>query len=273
MKSSHGFALALATAVVFVLPCIAQEKPERKEQNKEDIWTEEEPTRGPRFDLTDEEIDRVMKGLKERDPKAAKELAKLRKEDPDQFKAQLGRVAREELGKIMRERFEAWRQKRQAEFLEWLGKNYRREATGLANLKGKDPGVYSKKLDLIEEKYRAIFEASSRNPELAEVLKEDLELKETRDELLGKLKAASDEKIKKEIAAQLEEVIARRFDLIVRRKEIAYERLLRRLEELRKQICESRDQIEEWRKPKFKEENVKKHLKDLTEGIAQFRWD
>ncbi len=267
--------LMAAIVTVSALPCLGEEKgEEKKKEKKEDIWTEEEPRRGWRqFELTDEEIDRVMKGLKGRDPKAAKDLANLRKEDPNEFTTRLRKVAHEELVKIMRERFEAWRNRRRAEFLEWLGKNYRKEAKELGRLKDTDPDLYAKKYDLISGKYRAIFEASSRNPELAEVLKEDLQLKTRRGELLRRLKTERDEKKKKELAAQLEEVVARRFDLIVRRKEIEYERLLKRLEELRKRICESRDQIHEWKKTKFKEENVKKRLKDLTEGIPKFNWD
>ena len=279
MRSNRTFILlallVAAIAAVPAMPCLGEEKgEEKKKQEKEDIWTEEEPRRGwRRFELTDEEIDRVMKDLKERDPKAAKELAKLRKKDPEEFRAELARVAREEVGKIMRERFEAWRIRRRAEFLEWLKKNYRNEAEELDRLKDTNPDLWAKQYDLINEKYGAIFEASSRNPELAEVLKEDLQLKTRRGELLRKLKTERDEKKKKELAAQLAEVVARRFDLIVRRKEIEYERLLKRLEELRKRICESRDQIHEWKKTKFKEENVKKRLEDLTEGIPRFRWD
>ena len=275
MKSSHRSILALMMAVIVAvsaLPCLGGEKgEEKKDEQNEDIWTEEEPRRGWR--LTDEEIDRVMKGLKERDPKAAKQLERLRKEDPEKFKAELGRVAREELGKIMRDRYEAWRRRRRAEFLEWLGKNYHREAEELARLKDTEPKLYEEQYNLVSGKYRRIFEASSRNPELAEVLKEDLQLKARRDVLLRRLKTERDEKKKKELAARLVEVVARRFDLIVRRKEIEYERLLKRLEELRKQICESRDQIHEWKKTKFKDENVKKRLEDLTEGIPRFNWD
>lgn len=288
MGSNRKSILALLVAAVVAasaLPCCGEEKAAKKQEkskeekkqdieNKEDIWTEEEPRRGwRRLELTEEETARVMKGLKERDPKAAKELAKLRKKDPEKFKAELARVAREEVGKIMRERFEAWRSRRRAEFLEWLKKNYRREAEELDRLKDTNPDLWAKQYDLISEKYRTIFEASSRNPELAEVLKEDLQLKTRRGELLRKLRTERDEKKKKQLAAQLAEVVARRFDLIVRRKEIEYERLLKRLEELRKRICESRDQIREWKKTKFKEENVKKRLEDLTEGIPRFKWD
>ena len=278
MKSSHRSILALVMAAIVTvsaLPCLGEEKgEEKKEEKKEDIWTEEEPRRGwGRFELTDEEIDRVMKGLKERDPAKAKELAKLREKDREKLLAELRRVAREELDKILWGRFEAWRNRRRAEFLEWLGKNYRKESRELARLKNKDPDVYAKKYDLIYKKYGQIFNASRRSAELAKVLKADLELKTRRDELLAKLKTERDPKKKKKLASQLEEVVASRFDLIIRRTAIAYERLLKRLEELTKHIKDSKDQIDEWRKPQIKEENVRKRLKDLTEGIPKFNWD
>jgi hypothetical protein len=265
-------------ANMFLPPCLSAGTDEEKGQ---DIWTEgrpEGPRHGPRpgprrFELTDEEIDRVIKDLKNRDPAKAKELTALRKKDAEQFRAELRKHAREELGKIFRERAERWRRKRQAEFIDWLEKNYRREAQELSKLKEKETDLYWKKFDILRRKYWRIFEEEKRNPELAQVLKEDLELKERRDELLRQMKAAKNEKTKKQLAAQLERVVSRRFDLIVRRKQIAYERLLRWLEELKNQIKHSRAEIAEWKDEDFKAENVKKRLQDLTEGIPKFRWD
>jgi hypothetical protein len=267
------FACVVAAMVtVCVLPCSAQKGGEEK---KQDIWGEDE-RRGPRprrFELTDEEIDRIMKGLRGRDPEKAKELAEWRQKEPEKFSAELRRVAHEEIGKIMRERAESWWRKRRAEFIEWFGKNYRREAEELAKLKDRDPDLYWKKFELVRDKYWRIFEEERRNPELAEVLKEDLELKERRAELVTRLKAAKSERDKKRLAAELEDVVSRRYDLIVRRKQIAYERLLRWLEELKNRIKESRGEIAKSKDPGVKAENVKKRMKELTEDIRKFRWD
>jgi len=306
MAISRTLILLLAIAVVVAVsnvPCQAEQK-----KDEENIWTEEEPGgpgRGPErgpgkpegppeagrppergpggprgpgrpegFELTDEEVNRIISSLEKSDPNRAKELTKLRKEDPEKFQGELRRYGREEFGKIMKERIDSWRRKRQDEFLEWLGKNYPRQAEELAKLKETEPDVYWKKFGLIREKYWHIFEEEKRNPELAEVLKEDLELKEKRDELVIRIKAAKNDKNKKKLLAELEEVVSRRFDLIVRRKEIAYERLLKWLEELQKRVRESRDEIAKWKDETFKAENVKKHIKDLTEETTpQFRWD
>lgn len=270
--------LALAAVLAAcVLPGWARADGQQKE---DDIWTEEEPRgpggprRGPRgFELTDADINRLMQYLKKNNPDKASELAKLREQDPEKFKAELRRHGGKEFGKIVMERMETWRQRRQAEFVEWVGKNYRCDAEELARLKAKDPDLYLKKYEHIRDKYWRIFEEERRNPELAEVLKEDLELKQRRDELLRRIKAAKNDKQKERLMADLEEVVGRRFDLIIRRKQIAYERLLRWLEELKNRIKESRDEIAKWRDEKFRAENIKKRVEDLNEGVVEFKWD
>lgn len=284
MRTNYAIILLILTlaAVLTVssLPCWAQRTgEEKKEEGKEDIWTEEgprQPGRGPRrgpprFELTDEDIERIMKKLRQSDPAKAKELERLRKEDPEEFQSELRKHGREEFGKIIRERINKWREKRREEFIEWLGKNYRREAAELAKLKGKAE-LYWKKFELIRNKYWRIFEEERRNPELAEVLKEDLRLRKRRDELLHKIKTEKDEKKKKELIAKLQEVIGNRYDLIIRQKQIACERLLKRLEELKKQIRESRDGIAEFRQEKVRRENIKKQTEDLLKKIKKFKW-
>jgi hypothetical protein len=272
MKKGYGvilFLVMVALVIPSIRPCSAQEMSEEK---KEDIWKEGEPRgprRGPgpgrrRFELTDEEIDQIMKGLKERDPAKAKKMVELREKEPEKFRKELSEVAFEEFGKVIRERIEKWREKRRAEFVEWLEKNFRKEANELRRLKKTDPNLYNEKFDLIREILGPIQQAERRNPELGKVLKEDYRLKKRRDELVRRLKATKDAKKKKQLGAQLEEAVAIRFDLIVRRKQIAYEHLLKRLEELKKRIEESRDDIIKWRDDKFKAEEVRKRIEDLT---------
>ncbi len=279
MKTNRSIILAIAIAALLItsnLPCRAQE-------DENSIWHEEDPRgprRGPRmgrrlerFKLTDEEVNRIISSLKESEPQKAKELAELSGTDPEKFQAELRRYGHEEFGKIMRERMEDWRNRRHAEFLEWFGKNYPRKAEELAKLKETEPDVYWNKFDIVREIYWRIFEEERRNPELAEVLKEDLELKEKREELCTSIKATKSKKEKEELVAQLEEVVSRRFDLIVKRKQILYELLLKKLEELRQQIKESKDEIVKWQDDKSRAENVKARVKYLTEESPIFRWD
>ncbi len=278
MELRRGIIVILVMAAmttITILPCSADEKDEKN------IWAEDEPRgpgRGPgrgsrRFELTEEEIDRVMKGLKESNPEKAKELGKLREKEPEKFRDELRRHGREEFGKIIRERIDSWRKRRRAEFLESLEKLVPKEARELAKLKDTNPDLYVEKYELALEKYGRIIEEGRRNPELAEVLIEDLKLKKRRDELLKKIKAVKSKNEKIKLVAELEEVIAGRFDLIVRRKQIAYERLLRWLEGLQKRLRESRGEIFKWRDEKLKNENVKQRTLDLLEEPSKFNWD
>jgi len=278
MEMRREIILVLAMAAmltVAALPCHAAQKDEKDEKN---IWTEDEspaPRRGPRrFELTEEEIGRIMEGLKKRDPEKAKELAGLREKEPEKFNAELRRHAQEEFGKVIRERIEKWREQRRNDFLEWLQKIVPSEAKELAELKSKNPDLYAKKYELASNKYDRLFNESRRHPELVDVIKEDLELKKRREELRAKIKAAKNEKQRKKLVEELEEVVGNRYDLLVRRKQIAYEQLLKWLEELKNRIMESRAEIGRLRDDKVKAENVKKRTQELIEGKKEgIDWD
>ncbi len=268
MKAKYGLFLILMLAAVItvsVLPCWAQgTSEEKKDEKKEDIWTDKKPPgtrRRPRFELTDEEIERIMKSLRESNPEKAKELAKLREKDPKKFQDQLREHGREEFGKIIRERIDKWRKQRREDFLKWLDKNFHRQAEELKKLQ--DPDLYLKKYEIIRRKYWPIYEAERRNPELGEILKEKLRLTERQDRLLRGIKAARDENKKKDLIKKLQEVVSSRFDLFVREKQIAYKRLRERLEELRKRVEESQAEIDKLMNPKTKKQNIDKRVDDL----------
>ncbi len=245
-------------------------------QNREDIWRDE-PRESRRSwwerGLTDDAIDRIMKGLAQRDPTKARELTRLREKDPEKFKAELREAGRPELEQMVRDRWEARRQKRNADFLEWLKANYPQEAQTLSRLKEGDPQVYIKNFDHLMNQYGHIFDAENSNPELGAVLKEDLRLKRRGDDLCRQLRRERSETKKQQLGAELQEVVALRYDLIVRRKEIAYEQLLRRLDELQKQVHESKDDIANYKDPRVKQENVRQRVEALTENKVRFKWD
>ena len=280
MQTNPRIILVLAIAVFIAgaaLPCSAEEK----NKESQSIWTDDGQRgpgqgRGPgrgRVELTDEEINRIMESVKQRDAKQAKELEKLRAKDPEKFMDELRRHAREEFGKVVGDRIEKWREQRRNDFLEWLQKVLPRDAEELATLKERNPDLYAKKYDLAWKNYSRIFEESRRSPELADVLIEDLKLKKREQELVGKIKAAKNEKEKEKLGAELEEVTGDRYDLILRRKQIAYERLLKWLEDLQNRIKESRAEIEKAQDPKAKAENVQQRKKDLLEENKKFSWD
>ena len=68
----------------------------------------------------------------------------------------------------------------------------------LTELKEENPELYRRKFGLSFKKYGRIAEVAKENPELAEVLKQDLELMKKQRELLAKIRTATDDE-KKEL--------------------------------------------------------------------------
>jgi hypothetical protein len=244
-------------------------------QEKNDIW-KDEPKETPPFwlrDLTQEQIERVLKGIQERDPAKAKALTDLRQKDPSQFMTELREQGRPELEQIFRERADARRQERNARFLEWLKTNYPAEEQALAKIKEGNPPLYLTALENVMKTYGYIFQAESENPELGAILKEDRELRRRSDELCARLRREKSDATRQALGAELTEIVSHRYDLIVRRKEISCEQLLKRLEDLQRQVTESKGDIALYKDPKVKQENVRQRIQTLTENKVRFKWD
>ena len=286
---------AMAFLLVSALACRAGEK-------KEDFWGEERPRHGQRdrqgrFELTEERIEQIMKRLKEAEPEKAEELKKLQEEDPNKFEAELRKTMRERFGRRLRERekersgqrrggppgpggppghggpMAGRMQWRHGEFLEWLEKHHPEEAERLRDLREDKPELFRKRMGLGLKRYAKIMEAEKENPELAAVLKEDLELKQQRDKLLRRVRKATDEQEKEKLVGELNEVVGARFDLIVKRKEMEYEELRKRLARLRQQVQKSQANVEKWKDADYKAENVKARVAELVGGSEEFRWE
>jgi len=286
MRSSYVIILILALTTVLAVriqPCAGDQKEEQNFFEDEDRGPGPGPgpglERGPRrrpgrgrFELTEDEINRILKDVKERSPEKAKELEKLRGEDREKFQQELWQHAREEFGKVARERWEKWLQERREAFLEWLGGNMPDEAKELAGLKATSPEHYGEKYELVWRKYGRIYEENRRNPELAKILLEDVKLQKRRDDLIARIKATKNERQQKKLQSELEEVVGLRYDLIVRRKQMAYEWLLKRLDELQNKINESRAEILKAQDAEVKKENIKNRTKELLEEKKGFPW-
>lgn len=309
MKKNYVAILVLAIGTVLLLAGLPSGAGEKKAEEEESVWGEDE-VRGRggfgRFELTDEVIEHMMSRLAETDPAKAEELAKLRKEDAEKFKAELRKVMRERFGKRWTE--QKWegpgqkfrqpgmqfrgpsehggprepagkrgmgrmmRERYNEEFLEWLKKDYPKVAEELAELRDKKPELFERKLEIIWRTYRTIFEASKESPRLANALKEDLQLKTQRNRLLVRIRTVKDEDKKKELIKELEKVVSSRYDVILRRKQIEYENLLKKLEKLKEQVKKSEAAVERWKDAEFKSENVNARLKELM-SKGEFRWE
>jgi len=267
--------LVMGAAVAFsAVPGRAADKGKDEKKTDPNMWSPPEQVGGRwQMRLTEEEIARVMERIKKDNPQKAKELEQRRLLDEEEFRKEIREYGKEEFGKIVRERIDEYRQQRRDEFVKWMDKEYPREAKELAKLKPKDADVYNKKYELLRKKYGYIHDAWRRNEELGKVLKQDLRLKDRRADLLAKSKKEKDANKKKQLDAQLKEVVADRFDLIVRRKQIIYDELLKKIKELQEQINEQKNEIRKWRSLNFRTKAIEERIKELLEGLAKFKWN
>ncbi|MBN1787927.1 MAG: hypothetical protein JW806_05970 [Sedimentisphaerales bacterium] len=156
------------------------------------------------------------------------------------------------------------------ELMAWLEKNEPDIAKSLTELKEKDPGSYRRRLAIEGRKYREIIEAQQTNPELAELLKKDLALKQERNETLEKLKAATNDKEKEALTKELKEIVGKRFDLIIKKKEIKYEELKKKLEQLQERVDKSKAELKSFKDKK--DEHINEQLESLISKSNRFDW-
>ncbi|MHC4721269.1 MAG: hypothetical protein ACYS6I_01025 [Planctomycetota bacterium] len=179
-------------------------------------------------------------------------------------------------GKGQGGRRQRWRERierRHDEYIEWLKKNFPKEAKKLARLHEKDPENLDEYIQQVidsRDKFGEIMEAQERNPELAEVLKEEIELKKDRAKLLKKIRTAQG-KQRKELMQKLEELVNIRFDLIVREKQLRYEHLRGRLERLQKEVKEREVEVEKLKSKKA--QFIKERIEELTNKAEKMDWN
>jgi hypothetical protein len=257
-------------------------------------------------ELTPAQMDHILAEIKEKNPQEANELTQLRQKDPNAFRIELRNHMREQfmsrmleqrgtqqggpagqqhampgLGappkaghdmpgpEFMRERI----QERTDEYLKCLKENYPDEATKLEQLKKDNPEQYVRALMISGKKYGRICDAVKDDPNLAKVLKQQMELKDKRAELLKQIRATTDEKQKKTLTTNLEQIVGQQFDLIVKRKQMAYEDLTRKLADLQKEVNQRKAEVEKWNGKDFKSQKVKERVTELVNQPEKFEWD
>jgi hypothetical protein len=163
--------------------------------------------------------------------------------------------------------------RRQEDFVEWLGEAFPEQALELKKLKEKDKELYYRKLAITFDRYRRIFDVSEDNPELAILLKENMELTDKQHELLKNIYKTDDETEKQALTEELNEVLSAKYDIIIKRKQLALEELTKKLEELKTRIEQSEERLLKWKDPKFKEENISTRIKELLGKSDDFKWE
>jgi hypothetical protein len=281
---------ALVALCVLAIMCLNQAKAgELAQEERIGIVPPGPDGQGKReFEPTPEQTDHILAEIKEKNPKEADELAKLRVKDPNAFKVALRNRMHEQFmshmrqppqgqmpmmqgpgADFMREKI----QEKTDEFLKCLKENYPDEAAKLEQIKKNNPDQYIRAMMIAGKKYGPICQAVKDDPNLAKVLKQQLELKNKRTELLKQIKSTAGEKDKKAMTAELEQIVGQQFDLIVKRKQLAYEDLTRKLADLQKEVDQKKTEVERWKTKDFKNQRVKERVNELLTEPERFEWD
>ncbi len=304
--------VTLAVAIIAVspaltLPCRAQQRTE-----EDHPWENEEPREQIQwFELTEQGVKEIMRRLEENDPNKADELTRLRETNPQEFRDELklfaGRYLLSRWGDRRIQMMEhagrrRWRSMRSEgpgrwkepdfpppqdhrgpgallmaqkfeEFREWLEQNRPEEANELERLKDTESHLYRKQAHFLFRKYRRIIEAAQENPELAELLEQDLELSQRRDELLARIRSAENDSRRREMIGKLEEILEARYEIILKRKQIRFQKFMKELEQLREDIKENEARLEKWKQPEYKNQSIKKRLIELLGKVEEFKWE
>ena len=229
-------------------------------------------------------IERIMNRLREKDPQRAEELEQLKEQDPQAFRSEIRKIMQKHHGRKSkgRRRFHTDRESGieygqahepcDIDFelcpkgLEWC-KKYCPKMAKMEH-HGREP-VGPKR----RARSRGRRWAAKKHPELAEAMAQSKQLKKQRNELLEKIKAATDDQQKTLLTAQLKDVVGKRFDLILKRKQLRYQMLQKKLEKMQKRLEKSGSQLEQWKEPAFKDTNVNKRVEKLIAKTEQFKWD
>ncbi|ARN56752.1 hypothetical protein [Sedimentisphaera salicampi] len=208
---------------------------------------------------------RMLEKIAEEDKARAEKLRTLREENPKEFheemkemlKGKMGRPdfrghddhhrpgeRRFEPGERFRAKFKERFAKRNDEFIEWLEENFPEEAEKMEKAFEADPNSAFKNTAYIRNKYRRIFEIEKRHPEMAELMKNDLELKERRDQITKQLRSCEDEQEKKELKNELRDIVSMRFNVILEKRRLKLEDLKEKLKQIEKEINKQQNDLE-----------------------------
>ena len=283
-KTRKWNVVVVFAAMMLTIAAIAQLSPPAVAQ--EDIWSDQPGRRDRQFELTKERIQEILKHLDQVDPERAKELRKLQKNKPEEFKSQIRKTMRQQTHTAQgregqpqtrpggqergwRGRCQEHEKKRLEAFLEWFKKNYPAQAQQLMELAEKDAEKYTKKLADLRKRYEPVMRAGKNNPELAGVLKEDIELQNHRQKLLREIRKA-DKKEKEELLEQLKQIVNRRFDLIVIKKQLRYEDLLRKLQKMQNDLVKRQAELQQLQQDK--QETTEQRLQELLGKTETIDW-
>ncbi len=161
-------------------------------------------------------------------------------------------------------------QEKHKPLMQWLEKNYPKRANRLKELGNNDPEKFNQRLDQAMKVYEPIQRAEkNNNHELAKVLREDVDLKLRRDQLLRKLPSAQEDQ-RQPLLDELKEVVSARFDVIIQKKQLEYNQIRGRMDWLNKKLEQHGNELQKLKDEK--DQSVEKRMKELVEGKIEIDW-
>ncbi|AQQ10424.1 hypothetical protein L21SP3_02256 [Sedimentisphaera cyanobacteriorum] len=212
---------------------------------------------------TEQKYERILDEIAEKDRPRAEELRKLREENPKAFHEEMKDIIKDKMGRPdfrgpehrhgegrfepgerFRAKFKERFAKRNDEFIEWLEENFPEEAEKMKKAFEADPNSAFKNTAYIRSKYRRIFETEKRNPEMAELMKNDLELKQRREQITEQLRYCENEQEMKELEDELRDIVSMRLNVILEKRRLKLEDLQKKLQQIEKEINKQQKDLE-----------------------------
>jgi hypothetical protein len=257
-KCPRGVLLGLWFCLLAV-PSLAQTIPD-------DLWEDETPGPTNSLELSRDSIDQLLSKLDTESPDLARQLRQWRKEDPFRFVLEIRRIALARNPKAAKAagrqpksvagesdvpvdptRQGQWRQNQEkqiADFLEWFSVAYPEKANPVQQLRKKDYEGFLNHISAVRRRFEPLMRAEKRDPELAKILRKDIELQDLCGELLGKIAAAKD-KDRRTLTEQLTRVVANQFDIIVQKRKMKYADIETKIGQMQKEVDEQKRQLDQ----------------------------
>lgn len=249
-----------------------------------DLWEDETGGQTNSLELSRESIDQLLSKLDTESPDLARQLRQWRKDDPFRFVLEIRRIALARNPKAASRqpktnagdpavpidpiRQGQWRQNQEkliAEFMDWFKAAYPDKATPLQQLHKKDYEEFLNRISAIRRRFEPLMRAEKRDPELAKILRKDIELQDLCGELLGKIAAAKN-KERRTLTEQLTRVVANQFDIIVQKRRLKYADIESKIGQMQKEVDEQKRQLDQLvqKKEQVTQDRVKELLTPLN---------
>jgi hypothetical protein len=245
----------------------------------DDLWEDETVGQPDSLELSRESIDQLLSKLDTESPDLARQLRQWRKDDPFRFVLEIRRIALarnpkaagrqpksasgESVVPVEPMRQGQWRQNQEkqiTEFMEWFRVAYPEKARPLQQLRKKDYEEFLNHISAVQRRFEPLMRAEKRNPELAKILRKDIELQDLCGELLGKIAAAKD-KERQTLTEQLKRIVANQFDIIVQKRKMKYADIETKIGQMQKEVDEQKRQLDQL--VKKKEQATQDRVKEL----------